>query len=486
VTRRLTVLFSALEAIVAVAIGVAIPLVPLTLIWAVQFGFAPSFAVFWRGAVDIWLLGHGVDVTFRLDAATASSLRLAGADQPVLVTIALLGFAFLTVLLGVRAGGRIAQTGHRLLGCLVLIAVGGVASFGLTLSVLYVDARPSLWQGALLPALALAVGAAIGLLAADRTELPGAPTSARRPGADPMLRAAVGGALRAGAAAVALTVGVSAVAVALLIIGHYGDLIRLYEALHTEVIGGLALTLAQIALLPDAVIWAASWFTGPGFALGTGSHVSPLGTAVGPIPAIPLLGALPTGDLAFGFVGLLVPVVAAFLAGVATRPYLNAALAERAGARWPAVVVTGVGGGVVGGLLLGMLAWASAGSAGPGRLVQVGPDPVAVGFAAAAEFAIAGLDAEAPARADRLTACSGSSSSSRAAGPICGRCSRRPRTPSSRPGSSRSGPTATPTVWRTRRSSASRASSSRTARTRLARSGARRCWSSCGSGTPTW
>jgi hypothetical protein len=382
VTRRLTVLFSALEAIVAVAIGVAIPLVPLTLIWAVQFGFAPAFAIFWRGAVDVWLLGHGVDVTFRLDAATAASLKLPGADQPVLVTIALLGFALLTVLLGVRAGGRIAQTGHRVLGVLVLVVVGGAVSFGVTFSALHVDARPSLWQGTLLPTLALAIGAGIGLIAATRPGLPRA---------DPMLRAAVGGALRAGVVAVALTVGVSAVVVALLVVGHYGELIRLYEALHTGVVGGLALTLAQIALMPDVVVWAASWFTGPGFALGTGSHVSPLGTAVGPVPAIPLFGAIPTGDLAFGFVGLLVPVVAAFLAGAAARPYLNRVLADVDAPRWPAVVATGLGGGILGGAILGLLAWAATGSAGPGRLVQVGPDPWAVALAAAAEFGIAAL-----------------------------------------------------------------------------------------------
>ena len=381
-TRRLTLLFSALEAVVAVAIGVAIPLVPLTLLWAIQFGFAPSFAGFWRAAVDAWLLGHGVDVRFQLDATTAASLGLPGADQPVVVTIALLGFALLTALLGVRAGGRIAETGHLLLGSLTLVVTGGIVSAAATLSALHVDARPSIWQGALLPTLALAVGAAIGLLAAVRPRLPGA---------DAMLRAAVGGALRTGTAAVALLLGVAAITVALLVVGHYGELIRLYEALHTGVVGGLALTLAQLALVPDVVIWAASWFAGPGFALGTGSHVSPLGTAVGPVPAIPLLGAIPTGDLAFGFAGIIVPVAAGFLAGVAARPSLDRALAEHTGSRWPALLATGLGGGVVGGVLLGLLAWAATGSAGPGRLVQVGPDPVAVGLVGALEIGVAAL-----------------------------------------------------------------------------------------------
>lgn len=364
------------------AIGVAIPLVPLTLVWAIQFGFAPSYEIFWRGSVDVWLIGHGVDTTFRLDPATAASLGVAGADRPVLITIALLGFALLTALLGVRAGARIAQTGHVILGSAVLVLAGGAAAFAATVSALHVDARPSLWQGTLLPTLALALGAAVGILQARR------PRPARL---DPVLRAAVGGALRAGVAAVALTLGVSAIVVALLIVGHYGELIRLYEALHTGVVGGLALTLGQLALLPDVVVWAASWFVGPGFALGTGSHVSPLGTAVGPVPAIPLLGAIPTEELAYGFVGILVPVVAGFLAGAASRPALNRAFDEFDGPRWPAILTTGLGAGAVGGLLLGLLAWAASGAAGPGRLVQVGPDPGAVALVSALEIGLAAL-----------------------------------------------------------------------------------------------
>ena len=56
----------------------------------------------------------------------------------------------------------------------------------------------------------------------------------------------------------------------------------------------------------------------------------------------------------------------------------------------------GLGMGVVGGVVLGLLAWWSGGAAGPGRLVEVGPNPVAVGALAALELgvgAVAGLAA---------------------------------------------------------------------------------------------
>ena len=391
-TRRLTLLFSAFEALLVVAIGVAIPLVPLTILWAAQFGFGPDWSIFWRGAADIWLVGHGVDVTFTLDPTTATALGVAGAGAPVKITIALLGFALLTLLLGVRAGERVAETGHRALGELTTLVVFGAASGVVTLSAVNSAARPSIWQGALLPTLVFGIGLFLGVLREGRERGPDAAGSSLRDWIDdwrPQVRSAVAGALRAGAAAVAMTILVSAVAVALLIAVNYAQIIRLYEALHTEVVGGVALTAGELAFLPNLVIWAASWFVGPGFAIGAGSHVSPLGTALGPMPTIPLLGALPTGDLAFGFAGLLVPVVAGFLAGAAVRPILVRALDAADAPHLPGLVVTALGGGVFGGLLLGLLAAVSGGAAGPGRFQQVGPDALAVGLAAALEFAVA-------------------------------------------------------------------------------------------------
>jgi len=82
-------------------------------------------------------------------------------------------------------------------------------------------------------------------------------------------------------------------------------------------------------------------------------------------------------------------VVAGFLAGAATRPLLIRALDAADAPHLPGLVVTALGGGVFGGLLLGLLAAVSSGAAGPGRFQQVGPDALAVGLAAALEFAVA-------------------------------------------------------------------------------------------------
>ncbi|MFZ2963809.1 MAG: DUF6350 family protein, partial [Rhodoglobus sp.] len=299
---------------------------------------------------------------------------------PVLVTIALLGFALLSVLLGVRAGRRVAETRNRLLGELVSLATFGALSFLVTFSALHPMARPSLWQGTLLPTAVFAVGLAIGVrVEADDA---GGRLRAWFESWPRSVRLATVTALRGGAAAAAAILAVAAIVTTGAIVFAYARIITLYESLHGEVLGGIAITLGQLALLPNLVIWTASWLIGPGFAIGTGSLVSPLGTQLGPLPALPVLGALPGGQPAFGFVGLLVPIVAGFLIGTVLAGRLRGRLDDGP------LLLAGLGAGVVGGVLLGLLAWASAGSAGPGRLVHVGPDPWAVGICAAIEIAV--------------------------------------------------------------------------------------------------
>lgn len=384
--RQLTALFAAFEAVLVAAIGIAIPLVPLTLLWGFQYGLAIDWTVFWRVAVDIWLLGHGVDVEVVLDPTTAAILGFPGAGTPFTLTIAALGFALLTVLLGVRAGRRVAEAQHEILGQIVSLTTFAALCFGVTFSALHEAARPSLVQGTVIPTVVFAFGVIIGVQRArwDRT---GAPSPLARRIADlpDTVRTVAGGILRGGTAAAAAVMLAATLITAGAILVSYARIITLYESLHSEVLGGVALTLGQLAFLPNLVIWAASWLVGPGFALGTGSAVSPLATQLGPVPAIPVLGALPSGDLPFGFVGLLVPVIAGFLVGAALGPRLRREL----DGLW--LAVTALGMGVAAGVILGLLAWASGGAAGPGRLVDVGPNPWAVGGFAALEIAVAAL-----------------------------------------------------------------------------------------------
>ncbi|ROP75508.1 hypothetical protein EDF18_2128 [Frigoribacterium sp. PhB107] len=391
--RPVTAVFAALEALLVVGIGVGLPVVVLSLLWAFQYGLQIDWIVFWRAAVDIWLVGHGVDLDLQLGAATAAASGVPGAEAPFAVTIAALGFSVLTVLLGVRAGRAVAETAHRVVGVVSTVGVFALLSLLVTATAQHPLASPVLWQGIVLPTLVYAVPVVVmAEVTRRRRGEPADPVTgalfsvvARAPRTARVVAAA---GLRIGTASAAGVLAVSGVVVGVLMLTNYGELITLYEGAHAGLLGGIALTLGQLALLPDLVVWAASWFVGPGFALGTGSGVSPLGTSVGPMPAVPFLGALPTASSSFAFVGLLVPVVAAFVVTTLLRPRIERLLAESGSADVLRRVLVGVAGGVVAGVLLGLLAWSASGAAGPGRLAHVGPDPLLVGAFGALEVAV--------------------------------------------------------------------------------------------------
>jgi hypothetical protein len=406
--RPTTAVFAALEALLVVGIGVGIALVPLTFLWAFQYGLQVDWTVFWRASVDVWLLGHGADVMLTLDPVTAAALGFDGAGTPFVISIAALGIALLTMLLALRAGRRIVETPYARLGGIVAILVFALLALGATLSALHDSARPSVWQGTLLPTFVFACGLLVGGAVARHrlARMPG--RAARTPAAgvvaswwaerSPLVRTIVAEGLRGGAAAVAGLVTASAILLTVLLVVGYGNIIALYEGIHSGLLGGIAVTLGELAFLPNLVVWTCSWLVGPGFAIGTGSSVGPLGTSLGPLPAIPVLGALPSGELSLGFLGLVVPIVVGFLVGVVLRPRVVAAGGQRPGA---ALLATGLGVGIAAGVLLGLLAWVSGGAAGPGRLADVGPDALLVGLFAAVEVgipAVLGLLVGRPAR----------------------------------------------------------------------------------------
>jgi len=403
--RHATALFAALEALLVVGVGVALPLVPLTVLWAGQYDLQIDWGVFARTAIDLWLLGHGVPLTASLDPALADALGLPGVDAPFALSLAPLGFALITLLLGTRAGRRIVETDHPGAGAASAVATTAVLSLGLALAAQHEGVSPAIVRGALLPTLVLALGLLIGVVTrVDRARAgrwwsslssgraAGAVRGARRAldrlpeGAASVTATAV----RGGAAAAFAVVAVSAVAVAVLLSVEYATVITLYETLQTGIVGGVALTLGQLALLPNLVLWTSSWLVGPGFALGTGSSVSPLGTSVGPIPSVPVLGILPQGTLDLGYLGILVPVVVAFVAAVALSPRV-ARIPEPEARRWPWFLAAGLGMGVVGAVLLCLLAALSGGAAGPGRLADVGPAPAWILLSAFLEIGVASV-----------------------------------------------------------------------------------------------
>lgn len=97
-------------------------------------------------------------------------------------------------------------------------------------------------------------------------------------------RAAVIGALSAGAVATAASLWV-----------HWSDVRAVHSLLlPASTTDSVVIVAAQVFFAPTVVLWALSWLAGPGFWVGAGTLHAPGWAPTAPIPAIPLLGALPT------------------------------------------------------------------------------------------------------------------------------------------------------------------------------------------------
>ena len=168
---------------------------------------------------------------------------------------------------------------------------------------------------------------------------------------------------------------------------HLHEAATLERDLAPGAVGTLLLLLLQLAYLPNAVVWAIAFALGPGFAFGSATVVAPTGSALTQLPALPMLAALPPG-LHTAMPGWIEPTVLAipYLAGALGGLLLiraAPALALDAAPLW------GLACGAACGGVLGLLAAASGGPLGDGRLAAVGPSPWQVGAVSALEIGVA-------------------------------------------------------------------------------------------------
>ncbi len=89
--------------------------------------------------------------------------------------------------------------------------------------------------------------------------------------------------------------GLGAIAVGISIAAHFSIVKDLTTVTHPGLVGGVLFLLLQVLYLPNLAISAISYASGFGFSLGAGTHISPAHFTLHELPAIPLLGALPTG-----------------------------------------------------------------------------------------------------------------------------------------------------------------------------------------------
>jgi hypothetical protein len=173
--------------------------------------------------------------------------------------------------------------------------------------------------------------------------------------------------LRPAAAALTAHLVAAFVLLAAQFAAHRDQVVGLHQALQPDAVGGVVLVIAQLMLLPNLVLWSASVIAGPGFAIGAGTSVTTSAVVLGPLPALPVLGALPgPGPLPATASALsCVPVLAGVVSGV---------MLLRAGeVPWWRCLVDVLGIAAVVGTVFTALAWLSGGPAGPGRLAVTGP-----------------------------------------------------------------------------------------------------------------
>jgi hypothetical protein len=389
----------ALESAQAAIISALIVAAPIVAVWATA-GFqntaTDSLA---RLAGQAWLLIHGVPLLLETAAQGSAALPDAGT-----LSLIPLGLSLIPFLLAWRAGRRLARASYTdqlwqaLLGSWLMYAGFGLATGFICRTG---EVGINLWSAALIPLVPFALGMVIGARreAGSWSRLIGVDAVAWLARTSQHSRWAgsyLGSAVKAGFVALMASLAMSAVLLAATFFIHWNLVIAVYEGLDAGAAGGAALTIAQIGFLPNLAVFALAWTSGSGFALGVGSQAGALGTAVGPLPSIPVFAALPAGPLDFGAVALVVPVLAGTLAGWwflrAGENHFDEWLSIKISARWfTATVSTLVLGAIVGaaaGLLAAGLAWLARGSAGIGRLTDIGPDPFRTALFVAAEVGI--------------------------------------------------------------------------------------------------
>lgn len=191
---------------------------------------------------------------------------------------------------------------------------------------------------------------------------------------------------RGGMVAASSIVFMAGVVVATWMVAEHTTVTDVVRGLALDSASGVSLAVAQLALVPNLVVWALAWLAGPGFSVGAGTHFGLDAVTSAPLPALPLLGALPGPTTGAGLV-VWAPVLVG-CAGALGGWFVHRRM-ERI-AWWHVFVLAalvGAGAGLVSGVLVAL----ASGVGGPGRLGEVGASGVFIGLTVAAQVAIGAL-----------------------------------------------------------------------------------------------
>jgi hypothetical protein len=382
VNRALSFGLAALQALIILSSAVGVILVPLTLAWLLE----GNGSVGWIVALQV--AGYAVLLSVGVPIQIGEGEIVGIAFDTFALSFLPLGLTLVMALMIIRIGHRISAASSLWPAWLGGALTFGAASYGLSLVV----ANPSVilgeWDPLFRPALFFALLLFVSSVSGKRFELVSGSNQVEA--AERIwIRERVGNfiaklhwtistsalpALRIGTSVIVFLLLASSLLIMVALVIGWVEVLRLYQSLSLSFLGGLMVTLGQLAILPNLIIFGMAWISGAGFSIGAGSYVSPLATQLGPLPALPIFAALPTGGFERGIVFAIVPVVAAIIATLLARKSTEKMRWEFATSFSAAAVLAGFS-ALVASLLAFALALLASGSLGPGRFVEVGINP---------------------------------------------------------------------------------------------------------------
>ena len=199
----------------------------------------------------------------------------------------------------------------------------------------------------------------------------------------PTMQHWISGGLKLGGVSVLVLAGASFVASIVALVAGWSRMAGIQEILGAASGADTAFIVgAQLAFAPTVMAWAASWWSGAGFLTATDSLHSPVVAGTGPIPPIPLLGAVP--ETAPGMWVVLAPIALGVGLGVvAARSFRREHLLHQS--------AQGVLASLIVAAVTALWMWSATMSMGSVRLSSMGPRVGWVTLALVLEIALPAL-----------------------------------------------------------------------------------------------
>lgn len=330
--------------------------IPALVGWLINLFNGDSWVGYWRASAISWLLSNRV--AYKLSPAAVSELPISAPAQGITLMVTPLVMTLIIIWFGYQNGRR--QAGHGLAWPAILFGAGVYTAFAIVL------ASSATWKGSHAGTVSLFVGPALcyGLPALVGALLPAPETGqlsseSRRlrarllpwrmsnPVSWRQLSAGFSLARRLLFGLLAVSAGCFAVAVVI----NWFRVVEVMQQLGTNLPGVLALTLGQVAALPNFIISTFSWMLGAPLSVGSAT-ASVWAVAPGAIPAVPTFVLLPVQHQWFHYSALAIPFVAVLLTlkgwqrqhGLSSAAIATAAIASAVAA----LVASALAGGVVG------------------------------------------------------------------------------------------------------------------------------------------